>query len=80
MLEKLQSGERKVGVKECTKAVKSGRAAIAFVAEDADKNLIETFVGLCKEHQVETVLVPEMSEIGKSCGIAVGSAVAVRLK
>ena len=80
MLERLQSGERRVGVKQCTKAVKEGRAAVAFVAEDADKTLTEPFLELCRAKDVEIVTVPEMAEIGTCCGIAVGSAVAVRLK
>ena len=80
MLERLQSGERRVGVKQCTKAVKEGRAIVAFVAEDADKIRVEPFVKLCKTSNVEVVFVPTMAEIGKCCAIAVGSAVAVRIK
>ena len=80
MLERLQSGERKAGVKQCARAVKEGRAAVAFIAEDADKNITEPFAALCRAHNVEIVSVPTMDEIGTCCGIAVGSAVAVRLK
>ena len=80
MSEQLLTGERRVGVKQCTKAVKEGRALLAFVAEDADARLTEPFVALCAEHGVEVVSFPGMRELGKGCGIAVGSAVAVRLK
>ena len=80
MLEQLQSGDRRVGVKQSAKAVKEGRVAVAFVAEDADKSRTEPFVALCKASAVEVVLVPTMAELGKCCGIAVGSAVAVRLR
>ena len=80
MLERLQSGDRKAGVKVCAKAVKEGRVALAFVAEDADEARVAPFLELCRAHDVETVTVPTMAELGKSCGIAVGSAVAVQLK
>ena len=80
MLDQLRTGERRVGVKQCTKAVKEGRALRAFVAEDADTRLTEPFVALCQTRDVEIVSVSTMSKLGESCGIAVGSAVAVQLK
>ena len=80
MLERLQSGDRRVGVKQSTKAVKEGRATVAFVAKDADPRLTEPFLALCTAHNVEIVLIPTMRELGASCGVAVGSAVAVGLK
>ena len=80
MLERLQSGDRRVGVKQCTKAVKEGKVALAFVAQDADSRLTAPFLALCEAHGVEIVSVPAMRELGERCGISVGSAVAVQLK
>jgi len=80
MSEQLPSPLRRVGVKQCTKAVKEGRAALAFVAKNADARLTEPFLALCAAHGVEVVSVPAMRELGESSGISVGSAVAVELK
>ena len=76
----LQAGERRVGVKQCAKAVKEGRVLSAFIAQDADPKLLAPFLELCEKQGVQVVSVSTMEELGKACGIAVGSAVAVRLK
>ncbi len=69
-----------VGIKQSKKAVTDGAAKKAFAARDADPDIIDPFSRLCGEHGVELVYVDSMDELGRSCGISVGAAVAVLLK
>ena len=47
---------------------------------DADPRLLQPLVQDAVNRQVPVVQVPSMKELGTSCGIAVGAAVAVLLK
>ena len=66
-----------VGVKQSTKAIKANRALAVFIAEDADKLLIQKVIDLAAESMVEIVYVNSMKELGRACNIDVGAATAV---
>ncbi|GAB6106925.1 ribosomal L7Ae/L30e/S12e/Gadd45 family protein [Fusibacter bizertensis] len=66
-----------VGVKQSTKAIMADRALTVFIAEDADKFLIQKVVDLASEKKVEIVYVDSMKELGRACNIDVGAATAV---
>lgn len=76
MLTKLANGPKVVGAKQVKRALESGRAVTVFLASDADPRITEPVAALCAEMGKEAVAVPSMKELGKACGIAVGSAVA----
>ncbi len=80
MLSRLKTEPKLVGLKQSQKAIQEGRAAAAFMAEDADIRLQDQISRLCEEHQVELYGVATMAELGQACGIEVGAAVAVLLK
>lgn len=63
-----------VGAKQLRKAVLSGRAKAAFLAEDADPSVTEPLRALCVEHHIQITPVPSMAELGRKCGIEVGAA------
>ncbi len=73
---RIQPGSVKVGTKQTTKMVEQGKAAMVYVAQDADSRLVSRIVQLCKQHGVEVTFVDTMRSLGKACGIEVGTAAA----
>ncbi|MBB6675044.1 ribosomal L7Ae/L30e/S12e/Gadd45 family protein [Cohnella nanjingensis] len=74
---RLQEGGVRVGTKQTTKMVEQGKAAVVYVAQDADSRLIGRITQLCQQHGVAVTPVETMRELGKACGIDVGTAMAV---
>jgi len=66
-----------VGIKQSRKAVADKTAKSAYIARNADPDIVEPFALLCSENGVEVVYVDTMEELGRACGINVGAAVAV---
>ena len=79
MLTQLQQGARVVGAKQTRRAIDDGRAALVFLAQDADPALTGPVEALCCEKGVPVEKVAQMKQLGSACGIAVGSAVAALL-
>ncbi|NLV77066.1 MAG: 50S ribosomal protein L7ae-like protein [Tissierellia bacterium] len=80
MLYRLNTDNRVVGTKQVKRALANGDAEVVYVAEDADKRIIDDIVTICKEQQVELVYVSSMKELGKACNIDVSAASAAILK
>ena len=76
MLEKLKTARKVVGIKQLRRALADRSAEVVFLAKDADPALIEPLLAQCRENGVQTVCDVTMRELGKACGIAVGSAAA----
>lgn len=79
MVDRLQ-GNKVVGIKQTTKAIKSGKGNILYVAKDADDKIINPLIELANDHMVKIVLIETMSELGKLSGIDVGTAATLILK
>ncbi|MGE5328449.1 MAG: ribosomal L7Ae/L30e/S12e/Gadd45 family protein [Deltaproteobacteria bacterium] len=80
MLEELKKANKKIGIKECKKAIENDKALTAFVAQDAEERVIKPFVELCSQKAIDITYVDTMSNLGKACGIDVGAATVVMLK
>ena len=80
MLSKLTQGPRVVGAKQTKRAVTDGRAAVVFLAGDADPRVTDPIRTLCEQQGVPVEQGSSMKELGLACGIAVGAAVAAALK
>ena len=65
-----------VGTKQLKKALSNGRAQWVWLAENADPAITEPLEALCQVHSVTCVWVPDMSDLGRACGIEVGAAAA----
>ena len=65
-----------VGLKQLRKALENGKAKCVFLAENADPALTEPIIGLCQKGQVSYTWVRSMADLGRACGIEVGSAAA----
>ena len=79
-MENINNVKKKIGLKECKKAVQSDNALKAFIAQDADERVIKEFKDLCNQKSVEVVKVDTMKDLGKACGIDVGASTVVVLK
>ena len=77
MPERLHTDRKLIGTKQVLKALKAGRVAAVYVADDADPMLREPLVGQCR---VEVIPVATMKELGKLCQIHVGAACAALLR
>ena len=80
MLCEFASSKPIVGIKQSKRAVSDGLASAAYVARNADPDIIDPFSQLCSKNGVDVVYVDTMEELGRACGINVGAAVAVLLK
>ena len=78
-LEALAKARHITGVKQVGKAVERGKAACVFIAGDAERHITEPLRALCADRGVEVEETATMAELGKACGIAVGSAAAAAL-
>lgn len=80
-LERLKSAsKRTVGSKQTLKAVEKGTVLEVFIASDAEPQVTRGLIQACESAGVPVVMVETMLELGKACGIDVGSASAAVLK
>jgi len=74
------SRNRVVGTKQTARAIQTGQASKVFVARDAERKVVEPILERCREAGIEVCFVDSMMELGRTCGIKVGAAVAALLK
>ena len=65
-----------VGAKQLRKALKAGTARQVYLAENADPAITEPLAAICQEVSVDISWVRSMIDLGKACGIEVGTAAA----
>ena len=68
-----------VGLKQTQRALEKGLVTRLFVAIDAEPHVLRSVGEWCANHDVVRIEVPTMKELGKACGIEVGTAVAAIL-
>lgn len=73
-LSELKNSRKTVGTKQAIKAVQKGDAQKVFVASDAEPRVVMPLIELCTEKNVPIEKVDSMEELGKACGINVGTA------
>ena len=74
MSAELAAKEKVVGLKQTKKAIAAGKTAVVYLAKDADPKLTEPLRAMCRLSGIEVVNDRTMRDLGKSCGIAVGTA------
>ncbi|MCL4515581.1 MAG: ribosomal L7Ae/L30e/S12e/Gadd45 family protein [Firmicutes bacterium] len=80
-LEMLRAAKkRSVGINQTLKALGKGQVQMAFVARDAEEQVLRELRARCQEEQIEMVTVDSMLILGKACGIEVGAAAAAILR
>ena len=80
MIQELSGPNKVVGAKQAKRALRDGKAVRLYMAMDADPRLLQPLVQEAVNRQVPVQQAPTMKELGASCGIAVGAAVAVLTK
>ena len=78
-MERLRKLPHVVGLKQCEKAIRQGKAELAYLAMDADGWIKEGLEKTCAEHRVPLQMVPSRKELAKACRIEVPAACAVLL-
>ena len=68
-----------VGSKQLRKALLAGRAEYVYLAENADPAVTEPLEQLCQQYHISCAWVPNMLDLGKACGIEVGTAAAAAI-
>jgi len=71
--------QKTVGLKQTQRALEKGLVKRLFIAKDAETQVLRSIVEWCDIHNMERSEVPTMKELGKACGIEVGTAVAAIL-
>ena len=73
--------QKTVGLKQTQRAMEKGIVRSVYMAQDAEAHVLRPILEWCNNHhQVERIEVPTMKELGKACGIEVGTAVAAILE
>jgi large subunit ribosomal protein L7A len=70
----LQAKHKTIGTKQTLKAIKSGKAKVVYLAEDAEIHVTKPLLQLCEQQGLEIIKVSSMVELGKACGIKVKAA------
>ncbi|MFD0716772.1 ribosomal L7Ae/L30e/S12e/Gadd45 family protein [Paenibacillus sp. GCM10027626] len=65
-----------IGSKQTAKMVEQGKAVQVYVARDADPRMKDRIVQLCGAADVPITWVDTMKNLGITCGITVGAAMA----
>lgn len=74
VLAEIKNRPKVIGTKQVKKAINKGIAQKVFIALDAEPHISEPIKDLCRQNQIEVIMVENMETLGKACGIEVGSA------
>ncbi len=80
MLEGIKEKKKVIGTKQSKRVVLEEKVKYVYIAEDADKRIINELVVLCKEKNIDVIYAESMKELGKASGIDVGAASVAILK
>ncbi len=76
----LSTSDKAVGLKQCRKAVREGRARLVYLARDADPAVTDPVEDLCREAGIPVDRGRTMAQLGQACRIAVGASAVALLK
>jgi len=76
MLERLDDNRKVVGTRRLLKALAAGEIERVYLADDADMFIRTQVQEACEKAGAKLTIVPEMSELGKACGVDVKTAAA----
>lgn len=65
-----------IGTKQTKKAIKQNDVVEVFIARDADQQIVDPIVTLCKNRGITVSFIENMKQLGKACGIQVSAAMA----
>lgn len=77
---KVENNKKVIGKKQTQRALVKGQATHIYIAEDADKKVVNDIIEISNDKKVEVIYVDTMENLGKMFGIDVKAAVAATLK
>ncbi len=80
LLEEIENSKKVVGSKQVKKAVAKGAAKRVYLAKDAEPHIVKPIIEVCEQCGVDVEMIETMFELGRACGIEVGSAAVALLK
>ncbi|MDD4494494.1 MAG: ribosomal L7Ae/L30e/S12e/Gadd45 family protein [Eubacteriales bacterium] len=75
-MDRLMQARKTVGIKQTLKAIQENSTKLVFLANDADKKIINEVTEMCKEKNIKVETIESMKQLGKVCGIDVSASVA----
>ena len=76
MLSELINSKHIVGLKQTTRAVRSGSVKAVYIAKDVDKRVVTSLLQLCGKKGIPVISAPSMKEFGEALNVEVDTAVA----
>jgi large subunit ribosomal protein L7A len=70
----ISAKKRTVGSKETLKAIERGQAKVVYVAQGADRHVIDPIIQACAAKGIPVIEVESMLALGKACRIEVSCA------
>jgi large subunit ribosomal protein L7A len=80
MFTELKKDNTVVGTKQVLRGLNAQTIQRVYIANDTDDFLKNRLIGACQAQNVEIIFAQTMQELGKACGISVGTAVCGLLK
>lgn len=80
MISELASQEKVIGVKQSRKAIRESRAALVYLACDADPAITEPVAESCQAAGIPVETDYTMTQLGQACRITVGASVVAVLE
>lgn len=76
----MKDKDRVIGLRETVKMIKQGRVSSIKLALNADENIVNQILDLCKDTDIKIEKVKRKEKLGQSCGIERPAAVVAYLK
>jgi large subunit ribosomal protein L7A len=70
----LKARKKTVGTKQTIKAIERGKAKVVYVAQNAERQVLEPVLQMCAAKGIPVVQVDSVLTLGKACRIEVGCA------
>ncbi|MGO1369143.1 MAG: ribosomal L7Ae/L30e/S12e/Gadd45 family protein [Senegalia sp. (in: firmicutes)] len=76
----LKDRNKVIGTKQAKRFLIKDEVEILYIAEDADKNIVDDLLKESNGKSVEIIFIKSMRELGEACGIDVKAATVAILK
>lgn len=77
---KLGTDKKVVGTKQVKRVLAEDQVKQVYIAQDAEKTVVNQIIQICKEQQIQIVYIESMKKLGEACNIDVNAATAALLK
>lgn len=75
-MHRLKDSSKVVGLKQTLRAIDKGNVKLVYIADDAQKHVIQKVIDRAGQQNVPIVHVPTMEELAQACNVEVKTATA----